>query len=119
MADTYTRLVELVKSDFSEYGNRIIGSEEAYRSAVLVPFVTVDGTESILFEKRSENIRQGGEVCFPGGRIDEEDGSALEAVMRETVEETGAKREDFEVHESAGYLLTRNGSLIEVRNNFV
>ena len=109
----YEKLVELINNDFS-CGNRIIGSEESYRSAVLVPFVNINGTESILFEKRAADIRQGGEICFPGGMIDEDDETSLHAVIRETIEETGIRPELLEVHDSAGYLITRIGSLIEV-----
>lgn len=111
---TYKKLVELVHRDFSDYGNRIIGSEESVRSAVLVPFVTIDGIESILFEKRSPNIRQGGEICFPGGRVDDEDDTTIETVIRETIEETGIQRSQISIHESAGYLITRTAALIEV-----
>jgi len=114
MNETYKKLTELISSNFSECGNRIIGSEESSRSAVLVPFVNIDGVESILFEKRSPNIRQGGEICFPGGRVDDEDDSTIETVIRETIEETGVKADSIKVHESAGYLITRKGALIEV-----
>ena len=36
-------------------------------SAVLVPLVEKDGVWHLLYEVRSSTIRQGGEVCFPGG----------------------------------------------------
>lgn len=40
------------------------------KASVLIPLVeTQDGLE-ILFEKRSSDIAQGGEICFPGGIID-------------------------------------------------
>lgn len=110
----YDRLIELMKKDFSGCGNRIIGSEESSRSAILVPFINIDGVESILFEKRASGIRQGSEICFPGGMIDDEDNSSLETVIRETIEETGIERSGVSIHESAGYLITRLGALIEV-----
>jgi 8-oxo-dGTP pyrophosphatase MutT (NUDIX family) len=110
----YDKLIELMKKDFSGCGNRIIGSEESFRSAVLVPFVNIDGVESILLEKRAAAIRQGGEICFPGGKMDDDDQSSIETVIRETIEETGVEPELVSVYESAGYLITRTGSLIEV-----
>jgi len=112
--EKYRKIVELVKKDFSGCGNRIIGSEEAFKSAVLVPFIEIDGEESILFEKRAEGIRQGGEICFPGGMVDEEDDNSIETVIRETIEETGISEAAVSVHESAGYLITRIGALIDV-----
>lgn len=56
------------------------------RSAVLIPLVERSGTLHLLFEVRSAAIRQGGEVCFPGGLV--EAGERPEqAAVRETCEE--------------------------------
>ena len=110
----YIKLIQLLQRDFGEYGNRIIGSEESIQSAVLVPFVEVEGVESILFEKRAPDIRQGGEICFPGGRVDEEDATTIETVVRETVEETGIDSSLITVQKPAGYMITRIGAFIEV-----
>ena len=110
----YDRLVEYVNRRFSDCSDMIIGSEEFFKSAVLVPFVEIDGEECILFEKRAEGIRQGGEICFPGGRVDDEDENSIEAVIRETIEETGIEQDALAVHESAGYLITRIGAIIDV-----
>ena len=42
----------------------------------------------LLFEKRAETIKQPGDICFPGGRL--EAGETLEeCALRETMEETG------------------------------
>jgi len=38
--------------------------------AVLIPIIEVDGKDHILFEVRSQNITQPGEVSFPGGRVE-------------------------------------------------
>ena len=110
----YNRLIEHVRGNFSGCENRIIGSEDAFHSAVLVPFVEIDGVESILFEKRAQDIRQGGEICFPGGRVDEEDSSTIETVIRETVEETGIDSSLISVQKPAGYMTTGIGAFIEV-----
>ncbi len=115
MAEEYYRkLIDLVGKEFNGCDRRLIGSEEFFRSAVLVPFMEADGVDSILFEKRAAGIRQGGEICFPGGMVDDEDSTSIETVIRETIEETGADADDVSVFDSAGYLLTRNGSLIDV-----
>ena len=56
------------------------------RSAVLIPLIQRDGELSLLFETRNAAIRQGGEICFPGGRL--ENGETPEqAAVRETCEE--------------------------------
>ena len=54
--------------------------------AVLLPLVEINGQWSVLFEVRSANVSQAGEVCFPGGKI-EADETAEEAAIRETSEE--------------------------------
>ncbi len=58
-------------------------------SAVLIPLVKDERDEtgfSVLFEVRAEGIGQAGEICFPGGGI-EEDEAGEEAAIRETSEE--------------------------------
>ena len=56
--------------------------------AVLIPWVKTEYGDAMLMEVRSDKVRQPGEICFPGGRI--EDGeSPVEAAVRETTEELG------------------------------
>ena len=56
--------------------------------AVLIPWVKTEYGDALLLEVRSDKVRQPGEICFPGGRI--EDGeSPSEAAIRETAEELG------------------------------
>ena len=54
--------------------------------AVVLPLLERDGEMHILFEVRSPGISQGGEVCFPGGRIEPGE-TAMQAVVREACEE--------------------------------
>ena len=64
--------------------------------AVLVPFVTTEEGKALLLEVRSQLVKQPGEICFPGGRV--EDGETpVETAVRETCEELGLKPEDIEV----------------------
>jgi len=64
--------------------------------AVLVPIAETKDGPAYLFEVRSANIRQPGEVCFPGGRMEEGE-EPEETAVRETEEEIGIRREDIEV----------------------
>jgi len=50
----------------------ILGKEEYFNAAVLIPLMMINGEYHFLFEKRAAHIRQGGEVCFPGGEFDPE-----------------------------------------------
>ena len=76
----------------------ILRKEEYFNSAVLIPLVMVEGEYNFLFEKRAANIRQGGEICFPGGEFDSEnDSSYTDTAIRETVEELGIDKENISV----------------------
>lgn len=64
-----------------------IGWEEIRHSAVLVPLLRKDGELHVLFEVRSSALHsQPGEVCFPGGAVEQGE-SKQEAAVRETKEE--------------------------------
>ncbi|SDB02669.1 CoA pyrophosphatase [Butyrivibrio sp. INlla16] len=60
-------------------------------SAVIIPLIEKDGEMHILFEERSHKLEfQPGEVCFPGGRIEEGE-TPKEAALREFFEELFSK----------------------------
>ena len=82
--------LDKLKNQLNENQSLFIGEETAFRSAVLIPLVQVDGEWHILFEVRSFTMRkQPGDISFPGGRIDSTDPSPLAAALRETYEELG------------------------------
>ena len=67
------------------------------RASVLIPLCHDNGVPSILFTRRAETLnRDAGQVCFPGGMIDDSDFSVKEAALREVEEETGISREDIQ-----------------------
>ena len=72
----------------------VIGKRREY--SVLMPLVEKDGEICFLFEVRSQDIAQPGDVCFPGGRIEEGE-TPVEAALREACEEIGLKRDDVKV----------------------
>lgn len=66
--------------------NLIIDDESAL-AAVLIPLIEVNGEPHVLFEVRASNLPdQPGDVCLPGGMIEEGE-SPEEAAIRETSEE--------------------------------
>lgn len=70
----------------------VIGDKKEF--AVLIPLVeTPDGKLRLLFEKRSGNIRQPGDICFPGGKMENGE-SVIECALRETAEEIGITEVD-------------------------
>lgn len=70
---------------------------DLFQAGVFVPFIKINGEDHILFEKRAENIRQGGEISFPGGKVEKSDASFVETALRETCEELKTTPEKLEV----------------------
>ena len=48
----------------------VLGKDRYVNTVVLVPLVMLDNEYHLLFEKRNADIRQGSEICFPGGKFD-------------------------------------------------
>lgn len=75
----------------------ILGHENAFKSAVLLPLVDINGEKHLLFEKRSEKLKvQPGEICFPGGAIEKGEDAATAAV-RECCEELNLSSDNIEL----------------------
>ncbi|KAF8738827.1 NUDIX domain, partial [Rhizoctonia solani] len=67
------------------------------RAAVLVPLCNVNGRPGLLLEVRGKLRNHGGEVSFPGGKVDPTDESHLAAALRETNEELGIDPAQVEI----------------------
>lgn len=68
------------------------------KSAVMVPLVEQDGQVCVLFEVRAKTLAfQPGEICFPGGRVEDNDPDFEQTVWRECSEELGLNAPDIEV----------------------
>ena len=59
-------------------------------AAILIPIVRDKDEPALLMEVRSLKVRQPGEVCFPGGHIEEGE-TCMDAALRETYEELGIR----------------------------
>ncbi len=65
--------------------------------SVLLPLIYLGGELHILFEVRSQLLNsQPGEICFPGGRIEDNE-APIESAVRETIEELNISYEQVEV----------------------
>jgi len=92
----------------------IIAREKCFNSAVLASIIEIDGEYNFLLEKRSKDIKQGGEISFPGGGWEKNDKNFEDTAIRETVEELGISPRDIEVLGKLGTLIIPAGVLIEV-----
>lgn len=48
--------------------NRILLRERYFESAIMLCIANIDGKDCFILEKRAKNIRQAGEISFPGGK---------------------------------------------------
>ena len=79
--------------------------------AVLCPFVELDGQTHLIFEVRSRNVRQGGEVCFPGGAMEQGE-TAEQCALRETEEELGIPPEEVRLFGRSDFLANQENFLL-------
>ena len=71
-------------------------------AAVLVPLVERGAGLNVLLTQRAANLRDhGGQIGFPGGRIEPQDSGAWQAALREAREEVGLAPQSVDF---AGYL---------------
>ena len=67
-------------------------------ASVLIPLFSEDGQYRVLFTKRTDRVEHHkGQISFPGGAVDKEDGSLEETALREAYEEIGLLKKDVEL----------------------
>jgi len=93
---------------------RIQNESDYLVSAVLLPVIQKQGQLYILFEVRAGNLRrQPGEICFPGGRVEQWEMSRPHtAAVRETAEELGIRQDQIVLIGPLDYLVHPHGTLI-------
>lgn len=87
---------------------RLIGEDDFFKAAVLIPLLETDGNYDILFEVRARHIPdQPGDVCLPGGALEPAE-RFEEACVRETCEELLIRPEQIRIIGAADILHVRN-----------
>jgi 8-oxo-dGTP pyrophosphatase MutT (NUDIX family) len=78
-----------VRSDFDLEGGR--PAPQALKpAAVLIAIIDRPAGATVLFTQRAMHLRHHpGQISFPGGRVDDADGSVVSAALREAEEEIG------------------------------
>lgn len=80
--------------------------------AVLVPLVELEGELHLLYEVRAATLkRQPGEVCFPGGRMEQGE-TAVTCALRETGEELSVPQSAIRVLGQLDFICHRNGFVL-------
>ena len=67
-------------------------------AAVLIPLFDEGGVLKVLFTERTHKVEHHkGQISFPGGMVEEQDGSLEETALRESYEEIGLLNKDVEI----------------------
>lgn len=92
----------------------VLGRDNFFNSAVLIPLVKIKGEYHLLFQKRSVHIRQGGDICFPGGGFEKDvDKNFQDTALRETFEELGIQKKDIKILGQLDTYMAPIGTIIE------
>lgn len=82
-------------------------------AAVLVLFVDRDEGLSLIFTQRTAHLaHHAGQISFPGGHIEPDDGGPVETALRETEEEIGLDRRHVDVIGRLETYVTRTGFVV-------
>lgn len=97
------------------YEPGIYGRDDYPNSVVMLLLAEIEGEYHFVFQKRSEHIRQGGEVCFPGGIFDRRhDQDRKNTAVRETCEELGISEDEIFVAGCMDTLVAPMGAVIDI-----
>ena len=104
-----SEVAETLRKRFANHTPGLLGASRAY--AALCPVVETSDGPSLLYEVRAAEIRQAGEVCFPGGRM--EDGETpLQCALREMQEELSIPREYVTPLGAMDFICNQRGFLL-------
>jgi len=90
--------VEELRNILNSRERQAINCPAYVRAAVIVPLFNKEESCHILFTKRTEEVKHHkGQISFPGGAFDEEDGDLKKTALRETFEEIGLRERDVRI----------------------
>ena len=98
-----------LKARYQDHTPGLLGAQHCY--AVLCPLVEMPDGLHILFETRAAGLRQGGEVCFPGGRMEPGE-TVARCALRETEEELSIPAAEVQLLGESDFLCNQRGFLL-------
>lgn len=101
--------LDLLRRRYDGHDPVLLNARHSY--AVLCPLLERPDGLHLLFEVRAQNLRQGGEVCFPGGRMEPGE-TPLQAALRETEEELGIPPETVEILGTPDFICNQRNFLL-------
>jgi 8-oxo-dGTP pyrophosphatase MutT (NUDIX family) len=86
----YSKAIRLIQSKLHDHKPRTFNAPSLIQAAVLIPFFNKNEDAHILFTVRTEDVEHHkGQISFPGGAREDQDGSLVETALRECQEEIG------------------------------
>ena len=102
--------LDALRRKYQDHVPGLMGARRSY--AVLCPFLELPRETRLLFEVRAADLRQGGEVCFPGGRMEPGETPA-ECALRETEEELSIPRAEVTLLGTPDFICNPRGFLLQ------
>lgn len=103
------RELEALRRRYGGHQPGLLGARHSY--AVLCPLVERPDGLHLLFEVRARNLSQGGEVCFPGGRMETGEAPA-QCALRETEEELSIPAAAISLLGTPDFICNQTGFLL-------
>ncbi len=84
------------------------------QQAAVIVLITDEISPQIIFTLRAKHLNQhAGEVCFPGGKWEQQDNSLLATALRETHEEIGLSSNMIDILGALPARATRSGAMVQ------
>ena len=100
-------MINKIRSTFKDRDSKPIGKYK--NSSVMILIQEINGEPQVIFEVRSNKLtNQPGDICLPGGMIEEGETPEFTAV-RETMEELNLSEEEIEVIGQMDYFISPYG----------
>ena len=103
------RELEELRRRFGGHAPGLMGARHSY--AVLCPLAELPDGLHLLFEVRAAGLRQGGEVCVPGGRAEAGESPQV-CALRETEEELSIPSSAVTVFGTPDFIYSQRGFLL-------
>jgi len=103
----------LIRDRLKNYKGKEIEARKGICAGVVIPVFEKDGDVYIVLTKRSQEVSvHKGEVSFPGGMCEDDDGGTMNTALRECCEEIGVPAKDVEVIGRLDDMYTLTGFVI-------
>jgi len=106
-------LLQQIRDFLADYRPQRLSQNETTPAAVILLLYEKAGEPYIVLTRRTEDVEHHkGEISFPGGAFDPQDGDLLTTALRETEEEIGVRPEDVQVLGRLDDIVTITGFMV-------